>query len=62
MTQAPITDHAPRCRACGKMLIVAATRPWVIDCYHRVKVAGGGSKRCGTRNDSSALPVPTGAG
>lgn len=25
-------DTAPRCMGCGKMLAVALTRPWVVDC------------------------------
>ena len=49
---ATVTDLAPRCRACGKMLVVKTTRPWVIDCYHRVKGRDGKSHRCGARNIS----------
>ena len=49
-TQRPITDHAPRCRACGKTLVVVASRPWVIDCYRRMKGPDGRSRRCQFRN------------
>ncbi len=50
----PITDYAPRCKSCGNVLIHYTTRPWMMDCYHRVN-KDGKSRRCKVRNSSDAL-------
>lgn len=39
----PITDTAPRCVKCKKLLAQAVTRPWVIDCARCKHRNEGGS-------------------
>ena len=40
----PVTDYAPRCKGCGRMLAIQVTRPWRISCSnHRCKTLNEGA-------------------